>query len=140
VVALVPGEAARLLEPMVADPAPGVVRVVARLLVSRAGALDPDRLAGWSRRRTRCMCGWARCACARPGWQRLHADLEAAADPDPDLRTAGVDDLRGWLRLAAPTTYARPLPPERDRLLFLIDRADPALPARLARQLRFYVQ
>jgi hypothetical protein len=141
VVALDSGEATRLLEPMLADPAPGVVKVVVRLLAQRAGALDPDRLADRSRapHPLHVRLGALRLRQALRGWQRLHADLEAAADPDPDLRAAGIADLGNWLRLAAPTTYTRPSLAERDQLLSLIDRVEPALPAGMARQLRFYV-
>ena len=141
VLALAPDDAVHLLEPMVADPSPGVTRVVVRLLVPRAGALDPDQLRDWSgaSHPTHVRVGALRLLQALPGWQRVHTDLEAATDPDPKVRSAGISDLRHWLHLAAPTTYARPSSAERDRLLFLTNRAGPALPDLVARKLRFYI-
>jgi hypothetical protein len=49
-------------------------------------------------------------------WDRVRADLETMSDPDPTLADTARDDLLRWLQHRAATTYAKPMPSQREAI------------------------
>ena len=129
-------EAADRLGPLLLDVSPRVASVAARAL-ARAGAAavhDVEEEAwasgqSWSRR-----AAW-RLGHLRGGWDRIEADLRAAADPHlSDLGRAGV---REWLTKSAATTWGRLDGARKERFAVLL--AGAGLDEESARLIAFHV-
>lgn len=97
-------DAVALAAPLLLDVSPRVASAAARTLV-RTGAPRGATEAAWastqpwSRR-----AGW-RTDRGRGGWDRLVADLRAAAHEDPVLAAEGVAGVGSWVRTGAATTW-----------------------------------
>jgi hypothetical protein len=91
------------------DADPGLVNSAARALIAVDGM--------WPYQRAACL--WTTADAAkrrvlwrllrgRGGWDRVRAGLLAAADPDPELRARGREDLDSWARYDAPCLWSDP--------------------------------
>lgn len=119
-----PGEATDRVAGLLLDVSPSVTVAAARALAAAAPATTQEAEdAAWSSVQP-----WSRRAAwhigrARGGWDRVEADLRAAADPDPEVAALGRTSLDDWLRTAAATTW-QPLPgSQADRLTSLLPAA-----------------
>lgn len=113
---------------LLTDPARSVVREVVQLLRPYAGTLDENMVRGllapaheWHVR----IAGY-RLLHDRGSWSRVEADLALMTDADVRLAKLGSDDLHSWLVHGAATTYARPTAEQRERLLDLVAKVEPA--------------
>ena len=107
------------LLPLLHDPAPKVSAAAARAL-ARTGAGTAEAAPAWeSALVTTRRAAW-RLSRAAGTWERVDADVRAAADPDPQLAGLGLAGLRNWLHAGAATTWGRPRPETADRLLRLL--------------------
>jgi HEAT repeat protein len=112
-------EAVSALTPVLLDPSPRVssasARALARLTVPPAVAETAwESPQPWSRR-----AAW-RINRAAGGWDRVEADLRAAADPDPLLASLGLAGVRNWLQTSAATLWIRPDDGQRERIQELL--------------------
>ncbi|GAB2586758.1 hypothetical protein GCM10009593_27240 [Microlunatus antarcticus] len=94
------------LETALLDQSPRVTSTAARALV-RLRALPSRAEAAWASPQP-----WTRRAAwrtARGGgsWDRVEADLRAAADTDPQVAALGQSGIRNWLSTSAATTWAK---------------------------------
>ena len=108
-----------VLLPLLHDPAPRVSAAAARAL-ARAGAGTAEAAEAWesgvpATRRA----AW-RLSRAAGTWERVDADVRAAADSDPQLAGLGRAGVRNWLHAGAATTWGCPRPDTADRLLRLL--------------------
>ncbi|WP_248583119.1 HEAT repeat domain-containing protein [Nocardioides sp. InS609-2] len=114
-----PDEAPAALLPLLLDPSPRVASRAARVL-SRAGVgADHSREAWASRQAWSRRAGW-RLMRGCGGWDRVEADLRAAADGDPHLAGEGSEGIRSWLASAAATTWQPLAGDQRDRIGVLL--------------------
>jgi HEAT repeat protein len=110
-----PSQARELLVPLLVDGSPRVSAAAARGL-ARVGGTCADAAEAltseqpWSRR-----AGWRLCRSVG-GWQRVVADVNAAADTDPLLAGLGLAGLRNWLDAAAATTWGQPTEAQRTHI------------------------
>jgi hypothetical protein len=98
-------KALTILEPVLVDTSPRVsstaARALARLQASGTAAQAAwDSTQPWSRR-----AAW-RLSRAGGSWDRVEADLRAAADTDPQLASLGLAGIGNWLKAGAATTWA----------------------------------
>jgi HEAT repeat protein len=115
-----PEQAIGLLQPLLLDAAPRVCATAARAL-ARAGAGPANATEAWGAgRASNRKAAWLLCR-AGGGWERVEADLRAAADPDPSFASHGTLGIRTWLRAGAATTWAVLSDARRQRLEALLD-------------------
>jgi len=115
-----PEQTIRLLQPMLLDAAPRVSATAARAL-ARAGAGPANAMDAWvAQRASNRKAAWLLCR-AGGSWDRVEADLRAAADPDPNLALDGRLGIHTWLRAGAATTWAVLSDAQRQRLEALLD-------------------
>ena len=113
---LAPGDVARRrLLPRLEDPAPRVSAAAARVL-SRVGAGAVEAGSAWGSALPAARRAAWRLSRAAGTWERVDADVRAAADPDPVLAGLGRAGLRNWLHAGAATTWGRPAPAAAERL------------------------
>jgi hypothetical protein len=119
-----PGEGAQLVAGLLLDESSRVAVAAARVLAAAAPATTKEtEEAAWGSNQP-----WSRRAAwhigkARGGWDRVEADLRAAADPDPDVAALGRTSLLNWLRTAAATTWRQPQGAQADRFAALLTPA-----------------
>lgn len=123
-----------LLAPMLLDASPGPVAAAGRALVALGAGADAAAAAWrsdqvWSRR-----AAWRLCRAAG-GWDRVVWDLEAAADPDPELSKLGQFGVRNWLLYSAATTWGVVAPARAERIKSLLKVAP--LPEHVLREVAF---
>ncbi|MFD3452287.1 hypothetical protein ACFWVC_08900 [Streptomyces sp. NPDC058691] len=109
------GEALALLEPMLLDPGPRVSLATASALVP-LGTSQATTDAAWASDQP-----WSRRAAwrvdrGRGSWDRVEADLRAAADDDPRLASLGLVGIRNWLTTKSATTWANLSDTQRRRI------------------------
>lgn len=104
-----------LLLPLLDDPAPRVSAAAARAL-SRAGAGAADAERAWLSPLSATRRAAWRLSRAAGSWDRVAADVRAAADPAPVVAGLGRSGLRNWLHAGAATTWGRPAPASAQRL------------------------
>jgi hypothetical protein len=114
-------EAVEALAPLLLDPAARASAAAARALAPLDAPSEVVELAWTSDRATSRRAAW-RLARAAGDWERVVADLRAAADPEPSLAGLGLSGVRNWVAAGAATTYAEPTPAQRDDLEALLDR------------------
>jgi len=107
--------AVALLEPLLLDRSPRVSSTAARALI-RVGAPQATAEAAWASPQP-----WSRRAAWRMSrgagsWDRVEADLRAAADPDPQVASLGLSGIRNWLATSAATTWAALPEPQQARV------------------------
>lgn len=114
-----PEQIIRLLQPMLLDVAPRASATAARAL-ARAGAGPANAADAWAAERaSNRKAAWLLCR-AGGSWDRVEADLRAAADPDPSLASDGRTGIHAWLRAGAATTWAVLSDAQRQRLEALL--------------------
>ena len=119
-----PGEVTDRVAGLLLDVSPPVTVAAARALAAAAPATTQEAEdAAWASAQP-----WSRRAAwhigrARGGWDRVEADLRAAADSDPEVAALGRTSLDNWLRTAAATTWQPLRGPQADRLGRLLPAA-----------------
>jgi len=117
-----PEQTIGLLQPMLLDAAPRVCATAARAL-ARAGAGPAHALDAWAAERaSNRKAAWLLCR-AGGGWDRVEADLRAAADPHTGFAAHGKTGIHTWLRAGAATTWAVLSDADRQRLEALLNAA-----------------
>lgn len=99
-----PGEAVRLLTPVLLDPSARVSAAAARAL-ARLGAPASTAAEAWASTQPASRRAAWRLSREAAGWHRVEADLRAASDPDPHLASLGRAGIRNWLEVSAATTW-----------------------------------
>lgn len=107
------------LETALLDPSPRVSATAARALV-RLKAPPSRAEAAWESPQS-----WTRRAAWRTSrgggsWDRVEADLRAAADSDPQVAALGRSGVQNWLSTSAATTWARLSDEQQQRIQTLL--------------------
>lgn len=115
-------DAVRFLVPRLLDASPRVATAAARSLAGlNAGPELADE--AWASPQAASRRAAWRLARSAGGWDRVEADLRAAADPDPGLSGLGRDGVVNWLEVSAATTWGSPASDQRRRIEGLLAEA-----------------